>query len=329
MKYIINNSNDTAFNISLEEYAFKHLLDEDQIFLLWINKPSIIVGRHQNTVQEINRDYVREHGIEVVRRISGGGAVYHDLNNLNYTIISKEDENKAFDFKSFSTPVIKTLEELGVKAEFTGRNDLEIDGKKFCGNAQAYINGRIMHHGCLLFDVDLSVLAQALQVSKDKFESKGVQSVRARVTNIVDELPEKITVEEFKDLLLGYMKKEYPEMTEYVLSDQELDEIRQIRDSKFANWDWNYGKSPEYNVRRGTKFTSGKVEVFANVVESKIQDIKIYGDFFGIEEVAAVEEALRGVKYEREDVLQALSKLDISRYFAGISKEEIAEAIVG
>lgn len=133
MKYIINHSNDTAFNIALEEYAFKHLLDEDQIFLLWINKPSIIVGRHQNTIEEINRDYVRENGIEVVRRISGGGAVYHDLNNLNYTIISKEDENKAFDFKSFSTPVINTLAQLGVKAEFTGRNDLEIDGKKFCG----------------------------------------------------------------------------------------------------------------------------------------------------------------------------------------------------
>ena len=163
MKYIINHSNDTAFNIALEEYAFKHLLDEDQIFLLWINKPSIIVGRHQNTIEEINRDYVRENGIEVVRRISGGGAVYHDLNNLNYTIISKEDENKAFDFKSFSTPVINTLAQLGVKAEFTGRNDLEIDGKKFCGNAQAYINGRIMHHGCLLFDVDLSVLANALK----------------------------------------------------------------------------------------------------------------------------------------------------------------------
>lgn len=129
MKYIINHSNDTTFNIALEEYAFKHLLDEDQIFLLWINKPSIIVGRHQNTIEEINRDYVRENGIEVVRRISGGGAVYHDLNNLNYTIISKEDENKAFDFKSFSTPVINTLAQLGVKAEFTGRNDLEIDGK--------------------------------------------------------------------------------------------------------------------------------------------------------------------------------------------------------
>ena len=172
MKYIINHSNDTAFNIALEEYAFKHLLDEDQIFLLWINKPSIIVGRHQNTIEEINRDYVRENGIEVVRRISGGGAVYHDLNNLNYTIISKEDENKAFDFKSFSTPLSIPWLNLVLKLNLQVVMTWKIDGKKFCGNAQAYINGRIMHHGCLLFDVDLSVLANALKVSKDKFESK-------------------------------------------------------------------------------------------------------------------------------------------------------------
>ena len=221
------------------------------------------------------------------------------------------------------------MEALGVKAEFTGRNDLEIDSKKFCGNAQAYINGRIMHHGCLLFDVELSVLANALKVSKDKFESKGVKSVRARVTNIIDELPEKITVEQFRDLLLDYMKKEYPEMTEYVFSDDELAEINHIKETKFATWDWNYGKSPEYNVHRSTKFTSGKVEIFANVVQSKIENIKIYGDFFGIEDVAAVEEVLKGVKYEREDVLNALENLDISRYFAGISQEEIAEAVVG
>lgn len=190
-------------------------------------------------------------------------------------------------------------------------------------------NGRIMHHGCLLFDVDLSVLANALKVSKDKFESKGVKSVRARVTNIINELPKKITVEKFRDLLLEYMKKEYPEMTEYVFSEEELAKINHIKDTKFGTWDWNYGKSPEFNVRRGTKFTSGKVEVFANVTESKIQDIKIYGDFFGIEDVAAVEDVLRGVKYEREDVLKALKTIDITRYFAGISREEIAEAVVG
>ncbi|WP_064580935.1 lipoate--protein ligase [Streptobacillus moniliformis] len=328
MKYIINESNDTAYNIALEEYAFKKLLNEDMIFLLWINKPSIIVGRHQNTIEEINKEYVRDNNIEVVRRISGGGAVYHDYNNLNYTIISKEDENRAFDFKSFSIPVIKTLESLGVKAKFTGRNDLEIDGKKICGNAQAYINGRIMHHGCLLFDVDLSVLSKALKVSKDKIESKGVKSVRARVTNIVDELPNKITVEEFKDLLLDYMKKEYPEMTEYVFSEEEIAEINKAKEEKFGNWDWNYGKSPEYNLTRSMKFEKGKIEVFVNVIDSKIENIKIYGDFFGIEDVSAVEDVLRGAKYEQKEVLERLNSINISRYFAGISAEEVMNAIV-
>ncbi|CAM3190441.1 lipoate--protein ligase [Streptobacillus ratti] len=328
MKYIINESNDTAYNIALEEYAFKKLLDEDMIFLLWINKPSIIVGRHQNTIEEINKEYVRENNIEVVRRISGGGAVYHDYNNLNYTIISRESENRAFDFKSFSIPVIKTLESLGVKAEFTGRNDLEIDGKKICGNAQAYINGRIMHHGCLLFDVDLSVLSKALKVSKDKIESKGVKSVRARVTNIVNELPEKIDVKEFRDLLLDYMKKEYPQMTEYVFNEEEIAEINKVKEEKFGNWDWNYGKSPEYNLTRTMKFEKGKIEVFVNVIDSKIENIKIYGDFFGIEDVSAVEELLKGSKYEQKEILERLNSINISRYFAGISAEEVMKTIV-
>ena len=329
MIYIESKSNDPRYNTALELYAFNELAEKDDVFMLWINSPCIVVGKNQNTTEEVNQKFCDDKDIKIVRRVSGGGAVYHDLNNLNYTIISNGRSGEEFDFKSFSQPVLDALDSLGVKAEFTGRNDLEIDGQKFCGNAQAYINGRIMHHGCLLFDVDLSVLANALKVSKDKFESKGVKSVRARVTNIINELPEKITVEEFRDLLLEYMKKEYPEMTEYVFSEEELAEINRIKDTKFGTWDWNYGKSPEFNIRRGTKFTSGKVEVFANVLESKIQDIKIYGDFFGIEDVAAVEDVLRGVKYEREDVLKALETIDITRYFAGISREEIAEAVVG
>ena len=214
MKYIVNNSNDPANNIALEAYAFKELTDIDEIFILWINEPAIIIGKHQNAIQEINKEYTDAHGIHVVRRLSGGGAVYHDLNNLNYTIISNKSEEGAFDFKTFSKPVIDTLATLGVEANFTGRNDLEIDGKKICGNAQAYAKGRMMHHGCLLFDVDMSVLASALKVSKDKIESKGVKSVRARVTNINSELPEKMTVLEFKDAILNQMKQEYPEMDE-------------------------------------------------------------------------------------------------------------------
>ena len=203
MIYYISKTHDTAFNIALEEYCFKNLRDEDEIFLLWINEPSIIVGKYQNTIEEINTEYTREKGIHVIRRISGGGAVYHDLNNLNYTIISNRDKNQeGFNFKEFSKPIIETLAELGVKAEFTGRNDLEIDGQKFCGNAQAYIKDRVMHHGCLLFNVDFSALGDALKVSKDKIESKGVKSVRSRVTNILPHLKTPITVEEFGDKIM-------------------------------------------------------------------------------------------------------------------------------
>ncbi|MDT2731989.1 lipoate--protein ligase [Streptococcus parauberis] len=328
MKYIVNKSNDPAYNIALEAYAFRELTSEDEIFILWINEPAIIVGKHQNTIQEINKEYTDEHGIHVVRRLSGGGAVYHDLNNLNYTIISNKSEEGAFDFKTFSQPVIATLADLGVKAEFTGRNDLEIDGKKFCGNAQAYYKGRMMHHGCLLFDVDMSVLGDALKVSKDKIESKGIKSVRARVTNILNELPEKITVNEFSDKILEKMKETYPDMTEYVLSEDELVKIQESADTQFGTWDWTYGKAPEYTIERNVRYPAGKINTFANVQQSVIKNIKIYGDFFGIKDVEDIEKILIGTKYEYKDVLEKLKTIDTAQYFSRITVEEIAKAIV-
>ena len=328
MIYYISKTHDTAFNIALEEYCFKNLRDEDEIFLLWINEPSIIVGKYQNTIEEINTEYTREKGIHVIRRISGGGAVYHDLNNLNYTISSNKADEGAFDFKTFSQPVIATLADLGVKAEFTGRNDLEIDGKKFCGNAQAYYKGRMMHHGCLLFDVDMSVLGQALKVSKDKIESKGVKSVRARVTNIVDELPEKITVNEFSDKILEKMKEFYPDMTEYVLSEDELAKIQESYEKQFNTWDWTYGQSPEYTVERNVRYPAGKISTYANVENSIIKSVKIYGDFFGIGDVSDIEDLLVGVPYEYEDVLAKLKTIDTAHYFSRMTTEEVAKAIV-
>ena len=291
----------------MEAYAFRELVDEDELFILWINRPAIIVGKHQNTIQEINKEYTDAHDIKVVRRLSGGGAVYHDLNNLNYTIISNKADEGAFDFKTFSQPVIATLADLGVKAEFTGRNDLEIDGKKFCGNAQAYYKGRMMHHGCLLFDVDMSVLGQALKVSKDKVESKGVKSVRARVTK---------------------MKEFYPEMTEYVLSEDDLAKIQESYEKQFNTWDWTYGQSPEYTVERNVRYPAGKISTYANVENSIIKSVKIYGDFFGIGDVSDIEELLVGVPYEYEDVLAKLKPIDTTLYFSRMTTEEVAKAIV-
>ncbi|MCH9587880.1 lipoate--protein ligase [Streptococcus agalactiae] len=328
MKYIVNTSNDPAYNVALEAYAFQKLTDIDEIFILWINEPAIIIGRHQNTIQEINKEFIDKNGIHVVRRLSGGGAVYHDLNNLNYTIISNNTQEGAFDFQTFSKPVIDTLAKLGVKAEFTGRNDLEINGQKFAGNAQAYYKGRMMHHGCLLFDVDMSVLGQALKVSKDKIESKGIKSVRARVTNIVDHFSDKITVQEFSDAILAQMKEEYPEMDEYVLSDAELSEIQAMRDNQFATWDWTYGKAPEYTIERGVRYPAGKITTYANVENSTIKSVKIFGDFFGVKPVDDIEKMLEGVRYDYKDVLAALKTVDTSQYFSRMTPEEITKAIV-
>ena len=328
MKYIVSHSNNPAFNIALEAYAFREMLDEDEIFILWINEPTIVIGKHQNAIEEINKEYTDAHGIHVVRRLSGGGAVYHDLNNLNYTIISNKADEGAFDFKTFSKPVIDTLAKLGVKAEFTGRNDLEIDGKKFCGNAQAYYKGRMMHHGCLMFDVDTSVLADALKVSKDKIESKGIKSVRARVTNINDELPQKMDVLAFRDALLEQVKKENPDMTEYKFSEAELERIKQSEKEQFGNWDWIYGAAPEYTIKRSVRYPAGKITIYANVEKSLIKSIKIYGDFFGIGDVSDIEQLLVGSRYEYKDVLEKLQTLDTSHYFSRMTTEEVAKAIV-
>ena len=329
MIYYISKTHDTAFNIALEEYCFKQLKDEDEIFLLWINEPSIIVGKYQNTIEEINTEYTREKGIHVIRRISGGGAVYHDLNNLNYTIISNRDKGQeGFNFKEFSKPIIETLAELGVKAEFTGRNDLEIDGQKFCGNAQAYIKDRVMHHGCLLFNVDFSALGNALKVSKDKIESKGVKSVRSRVTNILPHLKTPITVEEFGDKIMEYMKKQYPDMKEYVFSKEELDYITKRVEIK-RSWEWNYGESPEFNITRGKRFKNGKIQIFATVENSRIKNIKFYGDFFGKnEDLSEIENLLKNVKYTVEDVKKKLESIDIGEYFSKFTVDEIVEVIV-
>ena len=330
MIYIINKSNKPDFNIALEEYCFKNMTEHDKVFILWINEPSIIVGKNQNTHAEINEKYVKENGIHVVRRISGGGAVYHDLNNLNYTIISNESkDSKSFDFKAFSEPVIQTLNDLGVNAEFSGRNDITIDEKKICGNAQAYLDGRVMHHGCLLFDVDLTVLSKALEVSKDIVDAKGVKSVRSRVDNILPNLPNKINVTDFANKILDHMKLKYPEMKEYNFGDDELESIEKARREKFGSWEWNYGSNPVSEIVRERRYPAGKTQIFINTKKGIIESIKFYGTFFGINsDLTYIEEHLKGVKYDSYDIKQALLDVDIAPYFAGFSIDDLTDAIV-
>lgn len=328
MIYIRNDDNRPQFNLALEQYVFDSLNQFDEIFLLWINEPSIIVGKNQNTIQEINLDYVKENNINVVRRLSGGGAVYHDYGNLNYTIISKSKETSAFNFEAFSQPVIEVLAKLGVKAEFSGRNDITIDGQKFCGNAQYMKKGKVLHHGAMLFDTDLEVLGKALKVSKDKIESKGVKSVRSRVTNIKDHLKEDITVEDFKQLLLEHMFKENKEIEEYKLTEEDYANINKLMEERYATWEWNFGSSPDFNIEKSRRFPSGKVETKIDVQEGIIKGIKFYGDFFGGGEISDVEDKFIGIKYKEDEISKVLDNIDIGYYFSGISKSDIMGCII-
>ncbi|GMG97913.1 lipoate--protein ligase [Tepidimicrobium xylanilyticum] len=328
MIYIRNDDNRPQFNLALEQYVFDNLDQFDEIFLLWINEPSIIVGKHQNTIQEINLDYVRENNINVVRRLSGGGAVYHDYGNLNYTIISKSKDTSAFNFEAFTKPVIEVLAKLGIKAEFTGRNDITIDGKKFCGNAQYMKKGKVLHHGAMLFDTDLEVLEKALKVSKDKIESKGVKSVRSRVTNIKDHLKEDITIEDFKQLLLEHMFKGNKEIKEYKLTEEDYANINKLMEERYATWEWNFGSSPDFNIEKSRRFSSGKVETKIDVQEGIIKGIKFYGDFFGSGEISDVENKLVGIRYKEDEISSILDTIDIGYYFSGMTKDDIMTCII-
>lgn len=326
MIYIINDSNDPHFNLAFEEYIFNNADPNKEYILLWQNRPTVVVGKHQNTIEEINAKYIYENDIDIVRRLSGGGAVYHDSGNLNFTYIISKDNVEEYDFKRFTTPVVNALNSIGVKAEFNSRNDLVIDGRKFSGNSQYVKQNKILHHGTLLFDSDLSELGKTLKVSKDKFVSKGIKSVKSRVTNISEHLEADISLNEFKELVLRSFAKK--DLVIRGLSEVEREEIERLANEKYRTWGWNYGESPKFNIKKTNRFDFGKVEVYINVDNGIIKNCKIYGDFFGDGNMRDIEQELLGCKYCKEDISHRLAKIEIGRYFLGICKDDIVELVV-
>ncbi|NLZ53388.1 MAG: lipoate--protein ligase [Thermoanaerobacteraceae bacterium] len=325
MLYIDNKSNDPYFNMALDEYAVKHLDTSNDYFYFYQNRPTVVIGRNQNTIEEVNLDYVKSHDITVVRRMSGGGAVYHDMGNINFSFVvdyRKEDFNS---IERFAKAIVKALGKFGVDAEFSGRNDITIEGKKFSGNAQFVTKNRILHHGTLLFDSDLSVLAKTLNVKPEKIKSKGVKSVKSRVTNIKEYLPDKeVTVSQFKEMLLKFVfEVEGSELQEYTLTPEDMEQIMRLRNEKYSTWDWNVGNSPEFDLIRSARFSGGEIQVHMNVRDGIISDIKFYGDFMSIREVSEVEEKLKGQRFKQSDIKDVLSKMDIREYFGFISLEDI------
>lgn len=318
---------DAAINLAIEEYVLKHLPMDDSYLLFYINSPSIIIGKHQNTIEEINQEYVSEHDIKVVRRLSGGGAVYHDLGNLNFSFLTRDDGESFHNFLKFTQPIIDYLKSMGVNAELSGRNDLQVGEQKISGNAQFATKGRMFSHGTLMFHSDLDEVHNSLKANPEKFKSKSTKSVRSRVANIKDLLPPDqadMTIEQFRSgLLRSIFGMEPSEVPQYKLTDEDWRKIHEISAERYQNWDWNYGKSPKSNVKHAVKFPGGIVDIRMDIKDARIEDIKIYGDFFGVGDVADVEDALRGKRYELNEVRQALSPLDLKHYFGRIEPEDV------
>ncbi|MGE7904134.1 lipoate--protein ligase [Peribacillus sp. NPDC094092] len=318
---------DPRINLAIEEYALKHLNIDETYLLFYINRPSIIIGRNQNTIEEINADYVDGNGITVVRRLSGGGAVYHDLGNLNFSFITRDDGDSFHNFKKFTQPVVETLEKLGIHAELSGRNDILAEGKKISGNAMFSTKGRMFSHGTLLFQSEMDHIVSALKVKKDKIQSKGIKSIRSRVGNIADFLKEPMSVEEFRSFLLQNIFKESGKVTEYILTETDWEKIHKISEERYQNWEWNYGKSPKFNLQNSHRFPVGSVDIRLEVNRGIIENCKIYGDFFGVGEVADIEQKLTGTRYEKEAISRVLDEIDVRHYFGNVTKEEILSLI--
>ena len=326
MRYLINKSTNPYFNLALDEYAMRHIDVDEDFFFLWRNEPAVIIGKNQNTVEEINQKFIDEKGIKVARRVSGGGAVYHDLGNLNFTFIIGVDDPGKVNYKKYVQPIIDALAEMGIKAEASGRNDILIDGLKISGNAQRMANGKLMHHGTLLFDVDIEDLVQALNVDPDKITSKGVKSVRSRVTNIKEHMPEGTTIYDFWDALQYYLSDK-GQSEEIVLSDEEIAKIEYEAYNRFGTWDWIYGESPEFNLKNNKRFAGGNVEVLIDAEEGKIKNVRFMGDYLGLKDVAHVENRLQGVRFRKDDVDAILSTIDLQTYFGTITKDELISVI--
>lgn len=321
MLCIKHHSTDPYFNIATDEYIFKHI--QEDCFMLWRNDNAIIVGKHQNTLAEINHEYVKEKNIKVVRRLSGGGAVYHDLGNLNFSFTRTGDNYEMIDFERYTLPIIEVLKTLGVNAKFEGRNDLTIDGKKFSGNAEHVFKNKVLHHGTLLFSSEMKDISGALKINPLKYKDRGVKSVPNRVTNISDHLKEKISLDEFTDKVMDHITISFKDARLYEFTDEDLAAIQKIRDEKYATWEWNYGYSPEYEFRQGARTPGGTVEMNMNVSNGIIKDVRITGDFFHIKDIAPIEKALENTKHEEKEIRAKLAQFDLSEYFNKVTEDDL------
>lgn len=325
MLCIYHESTDPYFNVATDEYILKYI--EEDCFMLWRNDNAIIVGQFQNTLSEINYEFVKEHNIAVVRRLSGGGAVYHDLGNLNFSFTKTGKDTNLSDFEKFTRPIVEVLQQLGTNARFEGKNDLTIDGKKIAGNAAHIHKNKILHHGCLLFSSQMRNVSEALKINPVKYVDKAVKSIPKRVTNISDHLKTPISIEAFTNKIMDHVISLYPRARLYKFTPEDLKKIQKLRDEKYATHEWNYGRSPDYNFKKAIRTKGGLLEMNLEVKKGVIEKVKIFGDFFSEKGIAEVEEALIHTDHEEQAIRKTLSAFPIEKHFESITADNLVEAM--
>ena len=320
--YLETGSVDPYYNLAFEETVLRRRTQGDWL-LLWQNDNTIVVGQNQNTEEEIDRAFVEAHHINVVRRTTGGGAVYHDLGNLNYSFITDLGEAEKLTMERFTRPVVAALRGLGLEAEASGRNDILVAGRKVSGTAQRILGGRILYHGCLLFDADPSMVAGALRADPEKFASKSTKSVRSRVANIRPYLKEDMTLPQF----WAYLKDALAAggLTPDALTAEELAAVEALKAEKYDTFAWNYGRSPAYTMKNRRRCPGGTVEVRANVERGVITDIVFYGDFLSLTSLDELTGALRGTAFRREDAKAVLDRFPLGTLFGSVTEEELLD----
>ena len=323
MLFINGISYDPAINLASEEYLFR--VFDEECFMIWQNDRSVIVGQYQNVREEVNMKYAEKEGIKILRRITGGGAVFHDMGNVNFSFVTSRNRGDAFDFAFFMDKIAGVLEGLGVKADVSGRNDIYIDGKKISGNAQ-YVSGkRVLHHGTLLFDVNIETMEQVLSTEREGITSPAVKSVKSCVTNIKKHLPGKLTVDEFV-AAIGNRIRADEEIRDYSFTEEEVRNIEALAADKYLSWEWNFGSSPQYSLEKRGRWQEGSMKIFLNVSAGKITAFDVKGDFFADEHFEDRRKCVIGCTMKRDALKGVVHRLAESVY--GLRGEDMLRWIL-
>lgn len=319
MLCIKSENTDPYFNLASEEYLLK-CCDKD-VFLLYRNMPSIVVGKHQNTLAEINLSLVQEKKLKVARRISGGGTVFHDLGNLNFTFITGGREGELVNYHRFTLPIIEAMGKMGLETRLGKRNELLLGDLKISGTASHVYKQRVLHHGTLLFSSDLGEMSAALKVQPERFTDRAVKSIRSKVTNIRDHLVDKMDVTDFQNRIFSHILNTMDAARKYKYSDHE--EINKLRNSKYSTWEWNFGYSPKYQFTKNLRFKTGNIDLSMNVEKGIIQEVNIEGDFMSKKDIHVLEGLLVGTIHDPETLRNRLSGIEVTDYISGLGNEEL------